>query len=88
MTHVLYYIFNELLRNHLHIIFCIGVAQAEITSPLIGIPSFGRPNQNYKKLISKNKKHKTLNSIVWVCERTIQTERPPLVSEVIANLCG
>jgi hypothetical protein len=29
-----------------------------------------------------------LNSMVWVRERTIPTERPPLVGEVIANLCG
>jgi hypothetical protein len=29
-----------------------------------------------------------LNSMVWVRERTISTERPPLVGEVIANLCG
>jgi hypothetical protein len=28
-----------------------------------------------------------LNSIVWVRERTIPTERPPLVGEVIANFC-
>jgi hypothetical protein len=28
-----------------------------------------------------------LNSIVWVWERTIPTERTPLVDEVIANLC-
>jgi hypothetical protein len=26
--------------------------------------------------------------MVWVCERTIPTERPPLVGEVIANFCG
>jgi hypothetical protein len=26
--------------------------------------------------------------MVWVCERTIPTERPPPVGEVIANLCG
>jgi hypothetical protein len=26
--------------------------------------------------------------MVWVRERTIPTERPPLVGEVIANLCG
>jgi hypothetical protein len=26
--------------------------------------------------------------VVWVRERTIPTERPPLVSEAIANLCG
>jgi hypothetical protein len=35
-------------------------------------------------LVSKLK----LNSMVWVRERTIPTERPPLVGEVIANLCG
>jgi hypothetical protein len=28
------------------------------------------------------------NSMVWVREQTIPTERPPLVGEVIANLCG
>jgi hypothetical protein len=31
---------------------------------------------------------KTKNSMVRVRERTIPTERPPLVGEVIANLCG
>jgi hypothetical protein len=38
-------------------------------------------------LLSFTKKKK-LNSMVWVRERTIPTERPPLVGEVIANLCG
>jgi hypothetical protein len=28
------------------------------------------------------------NCMVWVRERTIPTERPPLVGEVIANFCG
>jgi hypothetical protein len=28
------------------------------------------------------------NSVVWVRERTIPTERSPLVGEVIANFCG
>jgi hypothetical protein len=27
-----------------------------------------------------------LNSVVWVHERTIPTEQPPIVGEVIANL--
>jgi hypothetical protein len=31
---------------------------------------------------------KKLNSMVWVRERTIPTEQPPLVGEVIANFCG
>jgi hypothetical protein len=26
--------------------------------------------------------------MVWVRQRTIPTERPPLVGEVIANFCG
>jgi hypothetical protein len=26
--------------------------------------------------------------MVWIRERTIPTERPPLVGEVIANFCG
>jgi hypothetical protein len=33
-------------------------------------------------------KNKTTNSVAWVCERTIPTERPPLLGEVSANfLC-
>jgi hypothetical protein len=36
----------------------------------------------------RDKKKLKLNSMVWVRERTIPTERPPLVSEVIANFCG
>jgi hypothetical protein len=32
--------------------------------------------------------YKKKNSMVWVRERTIPTERPPLVGEVIANFCG
>jgi hypothetical protein len=28
------------------------------------------------------------NSVTLVCERTILTERPPLVGEVSANFCG
>jgi hypothetical protein len=35
-----------------------------------------------------NKTNKKTNSMVWVRERTIPTERPPLVGEVLANLCG
>jgi hypothetical protein len=29
-----------------------------------------------------------LNSLAVVCKRTIPAERPPLVGEVSANLCG
>jgi hypothetical protein len=31
---------------------------------------------------------KTKNSMVWIRERTIPTERPPLIGEVIANFYG
>jgi hypothetical protein len=33
-------------------------------------------------------KKKKLNSMVWVRERTIPTERPPLVGEISASRCG
>jgi hypothetical protein len=39
-------------------------------------------------IILKQNKNKQTNSMVWVRERTIPTERPPLVGEVIANFCG
>jgi hypothetical protein len=45
-------------------------------------PSSGRPDR--PSLLSSP----LTNSMVWVRERTIPTERPPLVGEVIANLCG
>jgi hypothetical protein len=35
-----------------------------------------------------NKQAKQTNSMVWVLERTILTEWPPLVGEVSANFCG
>jgi hypothetical protein len=44
------------------------------------------PNWNLKR--KKKTKKTKLKSMVWVRERTIPTERPPLVGEVIANLCG
>jgi hypothetical protein len=34
-----------------------------------------------------NQLHVKKNSMVWVRERTIPTERPPLVGEAIANFC-
>jgi hypothetical protein len=42
------------------------------------------PYKDFKFVRDKTK----LNSMVWVRERTIPTERPPLVGEVIANFCG
>jgi hypothetical protein len=37
---------------------------------------------------AKTKKKKKLNSVAWVRERTVPTERPQLVGEVSANFCG
>jgi hypothetical protein len=37
---------------------------------------------------TEGKKTQTKNSVAWVRERTIPTERPPLVREVSANFCG
>jgi hypothetical protein len=39
-------------------------------------------------LFGPKKKKTKLNSMVWDRVQTIPTERPPLVGEVIANLCG
>jgi hypothetical protein len=36
---------------------------------------------------SHNRKKQT-NSLAWVCQQTIPTERPPLVDEVSTNVCG
>jgi hypothetical protein len=41
-------------------------------------------NENLRLGSKQNKK----NSMAFVCEWTIPTERPPLVGEVSANLCG
>jgi hypothetical protein len=41
--------------------------------------------ENYVLQLKKTKK---LNFMAWVRERTIPTERPPLVGKVIANVCG
>jgi hypothetical protein len=47
-------------------------------------------NQDWlvKYFITQSQQYKKLNSLAWVRERTIPTERPPLVSEVTANFCG
>jgi hypothetical protein len=37
---------------------------------------------------NNNNNNSNKNSMVWVRERTIPTERPPLVGKVIANFCG
>jgi hypothetical protein len=48
------------------------------TAPMAGVSS----------RLSLTPTPKKKNSMVWVRERIIPTERPPLVGEVIANFCG
>jgi hypothetical protein len=48
----------------------------------------GRIDERYIQYIPGKWEFKKKNSMVWVRERTIPTERPPLVGEVISNLCG
>jgi hypothetical protein len=43
--------------------------------------------RNFVKVNQSRNKYKT-NSLAWVRERTIPTERPPRVGEVSANFCG
>jgi hypothetical protein len=50
----------------------------------VGLCEYDRAMYSHTRHIIKKK----LNSMVCVRERTVPTERPPLVGEVIANLCG
>jgi hypothetical protein len=64
--------------------FCILLRVYPVVYNKIGhwnIVAYG----GFKKSIKLKKK---LNSMVWVRERTIPTEQPPLVGEVISNFCG
>jgi hypothetical protein len=45
-------------------------------------------NGEGKPVFTSFKIMKKLHSVAVVRKRTIQTERPPLVGEVSANLCG
>jgi hypothetical protein len=50
-----------------------------------GLASGRSPSKESYRLSIKNNK---LNSVAVIRKRTIPTERPPLVGEVSANLCG
>jgi hypothetical protein len=50
-------------------------------------PAHDQPQQMLKNWIYIHKEKQT-NSMALVRERTIPTERPPLVDEVIVNFCG
>jgi hypothetical protein len=57
----------------------------------LGVSQDGLNTERYRNILipNTNKTNKqTTNSMVSVRERTIPTERPPLVGEVIANFCG
>jgi hypothetical protein len=58
-----------------------GVLRVPYYQMWLGTPIHA--SRNYKQNKTKQK-----NSMVWVRERTIPTERPPLVGEVIANFYG
>jgi hypothetical protein len=61
---------------------CSGIVQASQSYA----PHFEKKRDKSK---TDNKQtNKQTNSMVRVRERTIPTERPPLVGEVIANFCG
>jgi hypothetical protein len=45
-------------------------------------------NPTLKAAIKLSKEQSKTNSVAWVRERTIPTERPQLVGEVSANFCG
>jgi hypothetical protein len=53
----------------------------DTVSCFVWLMTYGRPDETTQTSDIKN-------SMVWVRERTIPTERPPLVGEVIANFCG
>jgi hypothetical protein len=63
--------------------------QINATNPLpVSIVSLSNPsNADQTNKASTENKKKT-NQVSWVRERTIPTERPPLVGEVSANVCG
>jgi hypothetical protein len=46
------------------------------------------PNTLTSQVSSALNKNKQTNSVALICERTIPTERPPLVGEVSAIFCG
>jgi hypothetical protein len=55
---------------------------------LLSISSLHLISYTYQHIIVKYKTKKQTNPMVWFRERTIPTERPPLLGEVIANFCG
>jgi hypothetical protein len=69
---------NQLQKNEV----CLCECSSEVLGASVLVKS-GLENREYGR-----RKHKQTNSMVWVRERTIPTERPPLVGEVIANFCG
>jgi hypothetical protein len=50
--------------------------------------AFWYPHSVQEGCVASTSEYKQTNSMVWVRERTIPTERPPLVGEVIANFWG
>jgi hypothetical protein len=58
----------------------------EVGNGLVGL-LIARMSVAWEKFVWKASTLIKLNSVVWVRERNMQTERPPFVGEVIANFC-
>jgi hypothetical protein len=52
-----------------------------------GLQAKEKPTSKPQLILKYYKGPSPINSMVWVGERTIPTERPPLVGEVSANFC-
>jgi hypothetical protein len=48
----------------------------------------GRGDRRERTRRTSEKNKKEINSVALVLDRTIPTERPPLVDEISANFCG
>jgi hypothetical protein len=60
---------------------CVFMVMCEVVGMYVLLPCAYKPFGQWQVDIK-------LNSVAWVRERTIPTERPPLVGQVNANFCG
>jgi hypothetical protein len=73
---------------------CTTAAQADKSKQFVTFPVLTSPANDFKTefkkltFLANTSKTKKLNSVAWFRERTIPTERPTLIGEVGANLCG
>jgi hypothetical protein len=85
--------FNETIGTRARDLPAYSIIHQQFTLPCT---STSYKRQSYLKaydrlpdtLPLKDEQNKQTNSLVSVRERTIPTERPPLLGEVVANFCG